>query len=183
LWWLPLGVEDGEKKYESHNYVVSKVVREHPDWLILDRNGKHARMTRNLATLCPAVPEVQAYYKQLTEKFIRDWGFDGSKLDNIFSVAQCYNPAHHHKSPQDSVNAMGEVYKTIFETTRALKPESVTQAFRAGRRHRWRGCRSLIRRLRPIRWARSRCGVGSKCTKRCSGRRLRYMETMSNFRR
>ena len=96
------------------NTSLSKVAKEHPDWLILDKNGKHARMTRDLATLCPAVPEVQAYYKQLTEKFIRDWGFDGSKLDNIYSVPACYNPAHHHKSPQDSVNAMGEVYKTIF---------------------------------------------------------------------
>jgi alpha-galactosidase len=132
LWWLPLGVEDGQGKYESHKYAMSKVAQEHPEWLILDKNGKHARMTRDLATLCPAVPEVQAFYKQLTEKFIRDWGFDGSKLDNIYSVPACYNPAHHHKSPQDSVNAMGEVYKVIFETTRAIKPESVTQACPCG---------------------------------------------------
>jgi len=132
LWWLPLGVEDGQGKYESHKYAMSKVVQEHPEWLILDKNGKHARMTRDLATLCPAVPEVQAYHKALTEKFIREWGFDGSKLDNIYSVPACYNPAHHHKSPQDSVNAMGEVYKTIFETTRAIKPESVTQACPCG---------------------------------------------------
>ena len=73
------------------------------------------------------MPEVQQYYKQLTEKFIRDWGFDGSKLDNIYTVPMCYNPAHHHKSPQDSVNAMADVYKTIYQTTRAIKPESVTQ--------------------------------------------------------
>ena len=83
LWWLPLGVEDGQGKWESHKYVVAKVAQEHPDWLILDKNGKHARMTRDLAALCPAVPEVQAWYKNITEKFIRDWGFDGSKLDNI----------------------------------------------------------------------------------------------------
>jgi len=132
LWWLPLGVEDGQGRWESHKYVVAKVAQEHPDWLILDKHGKHARMTRDLATLCPAVPGVQAYYKQLTETFIRDWGFDGSKLDNIYSVPACYNPAHHHKSPQDSVNAMADVYKTIFETTRAIKPESVTQACPCG---------------------------------------------------
>ena len=132
LWWLPLGAEDGQGRWESHKYIVSKVAQEHPDWFILDKNGKHARMTRDLAALCPAVPEVQSYYKQLTEKFIRDWGFDGSKLDNIYSVPACYNPAHHHKSPQDSVNAMGEVYKTIFQTTRAIKPESVTQACPCG---------------------------------------------------
>jgi alpha-galactosidase len=132
LWWLPLGVEDGEGKYEAHKYSVAKIAQEHPEWLILDKNGKHARMTRGLAVLCPAVPEVRAYHKQLTEKFIRDWGFDGSKLDNIYSVPECYNPAHHHKSPQDSVNAMADVYKEIFQTTRALKPQSVTQSCPCG---------------------------------------------------
>jgi alpha-galactosidase len=132
LWWLPLGVEDGQGRWESHKYIVSKIVKEHPEWLILDKDGKHARMTRDLATLCPAVPEVQAYYKKLTEKFIGEWGFDGSKLDNIYSTPMCYNPAHHHKSPQDSVNAMADVYKTIFQTSRALKPESVTQSCPCG---------------------------------------------------
>src|SRR5450432_675030 len=132
LWWLPLGVEDGQGRWESHKYIVSKVAKEYPDWFILDKNGKHARMTRDLAALDPSLPEVQAYYKQLTEKFIRDWGFDGSKLDNIYSVPACYNPAHHHKSPQDSVNAMADVYKVIFQTTRAIKPESVTQACPCG---------------------------------------------------
>jgi alpha-galactosidase len=132
LWWLPLGAEDGQGKWESHKYVVSKVAQEHPDWFIEDKNGKHARITRDLATLCPAVPEVQSYFKQLTEKFIRDWGFDGSKLDNIYTVPMCYNPKHHHKSPQDSVNAMADVYKTIYQTTRAIKPESVTQSCPCG---------------------------------------------------
>ena len=132
LWWLPLTVEDGQNRWESHKYIVSKVVKEHPDWLILDKDGKHAHMTRGLAALCPAVPEVQAYHKQLTEKFIRDWGFDGSKLDNIYTSPLCYNPAHHHKSPQDSVNAMADVYKVIFQTTRALKPYSVTQSCPCG---------------------------------------------------
>lgn len=132
LWWLPLAVEDGKFKYGDHNYVVSDVVKQHPDWLILDEKGQPARMTRNLATLCPAVPEVREYYKKLTQRFIRDWDFDGHKLDNIYSTPRCYNPKHHHKSPLDSVYAMGEVYKTIFETTRALKADSVTQSCPCG---------------------------------------------------
>jgi len=132
IWWLPIGVEDGQRGYESHKYSVSKVVKEHPDWLILDKNGQHAHMVRNLAALCPAVPEVQQYYTQLTQKFIRDWNFDGHKLDNIYTVPACYNPKHHHQSPTDSINAMADVYKAIFETTRALKPESVTQSCPCG---------------------------------------------------
>jgi len=133
LWWLPLAVEDGKHGYgDRKTFVVADVVKEHPDWLILDKDGQHARMARNLATLCPAVPEVQEYYKQLTTRFIKDWDFDGSKLDNIYTPPPCYNPKHHHKSPYDSVYAMGEVYKTIFETTRAIKPDSVTQSCPCG---------------------------------------------------
>jgi alpha-galactosidase len=132
IWWLPLAVEDGKYKYGDHKYVLSEVVKEHPDWLVLDEKGQPARMTRNLATLCPAVPEVREYYKKITERFIRDWDFDGHKLDNIYSTPKCYNPKHHHKSPLDSVYAMGEVYKTIFETTRALKADSVTQSCPCG---------------------------------------------------
>jgi alpha-galactosidase len=132
LWWLPLAAEDGHDGYGGRKFEVSDVVKEHPDWLVLDEHGKPARMARNLATLCPALPEVQAYYKQLTERFIRDWGFDGHKLDNIYTPPLCYNPKHHHKSPYDSVYAMADVYKTIFETTRALKPDSVTQSCPCG---------------------------------------------------
>ncbi len=132
LWWLPLAVEDGTYGYDNHKFVVSDVVKQHPDWLVLNEKGEHARMTRNLATLCPAVPEVREYYRQLTERFVRDWDFDGHKLDNIYATPKCYNPKHHHKSPYDSVNAMGDVYKTIFETTRALKADSVTQSCPCG---------------------------------------------------
>jgi alpha-galactosidase len=132
IWWLPIGVEDGSGGYESHRYKMAQVVKEHPDWLILGKNGKPAKMIRGLGALCPAVPAVQEYYKKLTEKFIRDWGFDGHKLDNIYTVPACYNPKHHHKSPQDSIRAMAKIYKDIFETTRALKPNSVTQSCPCG---------------------------------------------------
>jgi alpha-galactosidase len=89
-------------------------------------------MTSGLAGLCPAVPEVQEYYRQLTKRFISDWGFDGHKLDFAYAVPPCYNPKHHHKSPNDSTQAMGEIYKIIFQTTRALKPDSITQSCPCG---------------------------------------------------
>ena len=127
LWWLPLGVEDGEGKYGSHRYTLSSVVARHPEWLILDEKGRHARTARRLAALCPAVPEVQEFLRTLTDRFVREWGFDGHKLDNVFSIPPCYNPAHHHRTPEASIQALGDAYKAIFETTRTLKPDSVTQ--------------------------------------------------------
>jgi alpha-galactosidase len=134
IWWIPLVTEDGHgKDILNHKpYQMAKVVKEHPDWLILDKNGKPARATADLGALCPAIPEVKEYYKQLTERFIRDWDFDGHKLDFSYTVPACYNPKHHHKSPNDSMAAVGDVYKIILDTTRALKPESVTQACPCG---------------------------------------------------
>jgi alpha-galactosidase len=134
LWWIPIVAEDGEGTDILNNrpYKTSNVVKEHPDWLMLDKDGKHARMTTGMAGLCPAVPEVQEYYRELTKRFISDWGFDGHKLDFSYTVPPCYNPKHHHHSPYDSTQAMGEIYKIIFQTTRELKPESVTQSCPCG---------------------------------------------------
>ncbi len=131
LWWQPLAVDDGQGKHLSWNRAVtSNLVHEHPDWLILDKDGKHARLISpvcDVASLCPALPEVQEYFVRLVQRFIHEWGFDGSKMDSVFTAPPCYNPAHHHKSPQDSILAMPKVIQAIFETSRALKPYSVTQ--------------------------------------------------------
>ncbi len=134
IWWIPIVVEDGGGKdiLNHRHYQLSKVVKDHPDWLILDKDGKPARTTADLAALCPALPEVQEYYRQVTTRFIKDWGFDGHKLDFSYTVPRCYNPKHHHASPSDSTNAMGEIYKIIYQTTRSLKPDSVTQACPCG---------------------------------------------------
>jgi len=59
--------------------------------------------------LCPALPEVQEFHKKLTEQFIGEWALTGTNWNNIYTVPACYNPKHHHKSPQDSINAMADV--------------------------------------------------------------------------
>ncbi|HUU14953.1 MAG TPA: TIM-barrel domain-containing protein, partial [Terriglobia bacterium] len=131
LWWQPIAVEDGQGKHSLPKPMeTSRLSKEHADWLILDKDGKRARMgspVSAVAAMCPALPEVREYHRQLVEKFIREWDFDGSKLDSIFTVPPCFNPKHKHKSPNESIRAMADVYKVIFETTRSLKPDSVTQ--------------------------------------------------------
>ena len=127
IWWYPLCAEDGHGQWESHVYGVSQVLKEHPDWVILNADGSVARNNRHLAMLCPALPEVQAHTAEMTRRFIADWGFDGHKLDNIYTIPACHNPAHHHARPQESTEALAEAYRIIFETTRQLRPDSVTQ--------------------------------------------------------
>jgi alpha-galactosidase len=127
LWWYPLCVEDGHGKWESHKYNFAQVYKDHTDWLVLNADGSVARNNRHLAMLCPALPEVQEHIHELTLRFIRDWGFDGHKLDNIYTMPACHNPAHHHTHPEDSTEALADAYRIIFETTRQLRPDSVTQ--------------------------------------------------------
>ena len=127
IWWYPLCVEDGIGGWDAQVYGVSQILQEHPDWLVLDADGSVARNNRGLAMLCPAMSKVRDYTLALVRKFIVDWDFDGHKLDNIYTMSACHNPAHKHHDPQDSVRAFGEIYRDIFELTRQLKANSVTQ--------------------------------------------------------
>jgi len=126
IWWYPLAVEDGVGGYESHDYRVADILREHPDWLCRNADGSVARNNRGLAILDPVVPGVQEYVVELTRRFIEDWGFDGHKLDNVYFVPPCYNSPYHER-PEDSLADFAEVYRLIHETTRNLKPHSVIQ--------------------------------------------------------
>jgi hypothetical protein len=47
IWWLPLGVEDRRNSYGARKYEVPEVLKQHPDWLVLNKVGKPARMARN----------------------------------------------------------------------------------------------------------------------------------------
>jgi alpha-galactosidase len=127
LWWYPLAVEDGNYSWSSHRYQNSTIFIKYPKWVCLNKDGTIARNNRKLAIICPALPEVQEYITDLTRRFIKDWDFDGHKLDNIYTVPACYNPAHHHSRPEESIEALAEVYKNIFSTTKAIKPYSVIQ--------------------------------------------------------
>jgi alpha-galactosidase len=127
LWWYPLAVEDGNHGWSSHRFQKSELFLRYPKWVCLNKDGSVARNNRKLAILCPALPEVQEYIAGLTLRFIKDWDFDGHKLDNIYTTPACYNPAHRHARPEESIEALADVYKIIFSTTKAIKPNSVIQ--------------------------------------------------------
>jgi alpha-galactosidase len=127
LWWDPLAVEATPGRTSSHVFSGARIAAEHPDWLIQTKDGKPAVWSRNLNVLCPAVPGVQDYIRQLTTRFVRDWGVDGHKLDVVYTAPPCYNPAHHHASPQESVAQFPAVLRAIYETSLALKSDAVIQ--------------------------------------------------------
>ena len=60
----------------------------------------------------------------LVRRFIGDWGFAGLKIDgqHLNGVAPCYNPAHHHARPEESVEGLQDFFHAIYAPRRRSTP-------------------------------------------------------------
>jgi alpha-galactosidase len=119
LWWSPLSAVPS-----------SSLLKDHPDWALLNKDGSMRKISWwNSDYLCPADHEVVEYHKALVRKILGEWGFDGLKLDgqHMNGVPACYNPAHHHKRPEDSVEALPDFFREIYETARSVKPDALVE--------------------------------------------------------
>ena len=119
LWWSPLSAVP-----------KSELLQDHPDYALLNRNGSRRKVSWwNSDYLCPADRSVVEYHRALVRKILVDWGFDGLKLDgqDMNGVPACYNPAHHHAHPEDSVEALPDFFRAIYDTAQAVKPGSLVE--------------------------------------------------------
>ena len=119
LWWAPVSVDPD-----------TQLIKEHPEYLLLNADGSKQKISYwNAWYLCPAVPGVVEYHKAIVIKAMRDWGFDGLKLDGQFmnGVPPCYNPAHHHAMPEEAVEALPRFFKAIYDTALSIKPDALVE--------------------------------------------------------
>jgi alpha-galactosidase len=119
LWWSPMSARP-----------YSNLAKQHPEMLLLNADGSKQKISYwDSWYLCPADPAVVEYHKKLVEKIIRDWDYDGLKLDGQFmnGVPPCYNPAHHHRRPEDSVEALPKFFQAIYDTARSIKPDALVE--------------------------------------------------------
>ena len=124
LWWTPLAVDPGTDLYNNHR-----------DMLLLNADGSPRQITWwNSYYLCPAYPPTWEYTRQLVQKFIGKWGFDGLKIDgqHLNGVPPCYNSAHHHPYPEESVEQLPQFFQMIYQTAKALKPDVVVEICACG---------------------------------------------------
>lgn len=116
LWISPLSAAPG-----------SDLMREHADMLLLDADGTAQNVTWwNSYTLCPAYQPTVDYFKEVTRRIIGDWGWEGLKIDgqDLNGVAPCYNPAHNHARPEESVEKLQDFWRTIYDTAIAINPNA-----------------------------------------------------------
>jgi alpha-galactosidase len=94
LWWMPLSV-----------YPKTDLFSDHPEYMIFDKNQSpiYIHFWESFF-LCPAHEKVQKLTKEFVIRAIRDWGWDGLKIDgnHLNSVPACYNLMHTLKSQSKS---------------------------------------------------------------------------------
>jgi alpha-galactosidase len=119
LWWSPLSAAP-----------TSELLKEHPDYELKNRDGSTRKISWwNSYYLCPADRRVVEYHKALVRKILVEWGFDGLKLDgqHMNGVPACYNHAHHHERPEESVEALPDFFREIYDTAQTAKPGSLVE--------------------------------------------------------
>jgi alpha-galactosidase len=117
LWWAPLAVAPG-----------AKLLIEHPDFILKNADGSPQNITWwDSYYMSPAYQPVLDHTKETVELFMKDWGFDGLKLDGQFLNA-CppdYNKLHKLANPEDAPESMPKFFNLIYETARQIKPDAV----------------------------------------------------------
>jgi alpha-galactosidase len=119
LWYSPLSAAPG-----------SDLLHDHVDMLLRDKEGAVQNISWwNSFYLCPAYAPTVEYTQGLIKKFIGEWGFAGLKIDgqHLNNVAPCYNPAHHHARPEESVEGLQTFFHAIYQNATAINPDAVVE--------------------------------------------------------
>ncbi len=119
IWWAPLAADPG-----------SNLAKNHPEMLLLQKDGTHEDISWwDSWYLSPVNPYTQKYTLDLVDMFLKDWGYDGFKLDgqHLNLCAPDYNPASGLASPGDAPERMPEFFKALYERAQSDLPGALVQ--------------------------------------------------------
>jgi alpha-galactosidase len=79
--------------------------------------------------MSPAYQPTLDHTKAMVEMFIGNWGYDGLKLDgqHLNACPPDFNPLHKLANPYEAPQRIPDVFKTIYETARSIKPDALIQ--------------------------------------------------------
>lgn len=124
LWWAPMAADPG-----------SDLAREHPEMLLVQQDGSHEDISWwDSWYLSPVNPHTRAYTEGLVDMFLKDWNFDGFKLDgqHLNLSAPDYNPASGLSRPEEACERHPEFFRYLYERAMADKPGAVVQVCPCG---------------------------------------------------
>ncbi len=119
LWWAPMAVDPG-----------TKLLTEHPDLILKNADGSPRIISWwDSYYMSPAYQPVLDHTKEMVQLFIKDWGFDGLKLDgqHLNACPPDYNPLHKLSDPDDAPESVPAFFGLIYETAHQIKPSALIQ--------------------------------------------------------
>ncbi|HET6528680.1 MAG TPA: glycoside hydrolase family 36 protein, partial [Balneolaceae bacterium] len=119
LWWAPLAADPGSKIHEERS-----------DMLLVNQSGDYQKITWwDSHYLNPALDITKEYHKKLVEKFMKEWGFDGLKIDgqHLNQVPADYGHPKRQKYPEESIEELPDLYKVIYKTAKDIQSNAVVE--------------------------------------------------------
>jgi alpha-galactosidase len=108
----------------------SDLLHDHTDLLLLDKEGAPQAISWwNSFYLCPAYEGTIDYTLDLVRRFMGEWGYAGLKIDgqHLNGVAPCFNPAHRHARPEESLEKLQDFFQAIYQTATKIDPQAVVE--------------------------------------------------------
>jgi len=119
LWWAPLAVDPG-----------SRLLKQNPDILLRNSDGVPQFISYwNSYYMSPVYDKTIDHTRGVLKMFLKDWDFDGLKMDGGFlnCVPPDYDPAHKLAYPEQSYEYLPHFFQMIYETAITYKPHAVLQ--------------------------------------------------------
>lgn len=119
LWWAPLAADP-----------ESALAKEHPELLLVQKDGSHEDISWwDSWYLSPVNEGTWAYTEGLVDMFLKDWGFDGFKLDgqHLNLSAPDYNPASGLDYPEQACELHPLFFRHLYARAQADKPGAIVQ--------------------------------------------------------
>ena len=119
IWWAPMAADPG-----------SALASAHPEMLLVKADGSHEDISWwDSWYLSPVNAHTWKYTEDLVDMFLKDWGFDGFKLDgqHLNLSEPDYNPASGLSYPEEAPERFPEFFRHLYTRAQLDKPGAVVQ--------------------------------------------------------
>ncbi|MCJ7465958.1 MAG: alpha-galactosidase [Maribacter sp.] len=115
IWWTPLAADPN-----------SQALKNNPEMMITLKNGSPQFITWwDAYYLSPAKEKVIDHTKHIIHLFMKDWGFDGLKMDG--QQMNAVDLDYSLDNPLSAPEALPDFFKMIYDEAKSIKPNAVIE--------------------------------------------------------